>query len=74
VDQTRRHDREVDFSGVVLEIKCLSDTPKWVVNLVTEFDLVRVGHCKYSNTIWAESMFRSTPWTPEYEIDYLRYL
>jgi hypothetical protein len=74
IDQTRRHDRETDFSGVVLEMKALSDTPKWMVDLASEFELVRVGHCKYSNAVWAESMFRWTPFTPEYEIDFLRYL
>ena len=74
LDQTRRHDKEVDFSGVVLEIKALSDVPKWMLNLLFEFGLVRAGHCKYSNAVWAESMFRATPFTPEYEIDLLRYL
>jgi hypothetical protein len=72
--QTRRHEMELDFSGVVLELKALQDVPEWVVNLVTELDLWRVGHCKYSNAVWAESLFRATPWTPEYEIDLLRYL
>jgi len=72
--QTRRHDKPLDFSGVVLEMKALSDVPRWMINLTTEFDLVRVGHCKYSNAMWAESMFRGTPWTPEYEIDLLQYL
>jgi hypothetical protein len=74
LDQTRRHDREVDFSGVVMELKALSDTPLWMVNLTAEFGLARVGHCKYSNAMWAESMFRGTLFTPEYEIDLLRYL
>ena len=74
VMQTRRHDKEVDFSGVVVEMKALCDVPQWMIALTTEFDLVRVGHCKYSNAMWAESMFRGTPWMPEYEIDYLQYL
>ena len=72
--QTRRHDKELDFSGVVLELKALHEVPQWMVNVVTKMDLWRVGHCKYSNAIWAESIFRATPWTPEYEIDLLRYL
>ncbi|MGA2247406.1 MAG: polyphosphate polymerase domain-containing protein [Verrucomicrobiota bacterium] len=72
--QTRRHDKELDFSGVVLELKALNHVPRWMMDLVTKFDLWRVGHCKYSNAIWAESMFHATPWTPEYEIDLLRYL
>jgi len=72
--QTRRHDKELNFSGVVLELKALNEVPRWMVDLTTEFDLGRVGHCKYSNAIWAESLFRATPWTPEYEIDLLQYL
>ena len=72
--QTRRHDKELNFSGVVLELKALSDVPRWMVDLTTEFDLGRVGHCKYSNAIWAESLFRGSPWTPEYEVDLLQYL
>lgn len=72
--QTRRHDMELDFSGVVLELKALHDVPRWMIDVVTKFDLWRVGHCKFSNAVWAESMFRATPWTPEYEIDLLRYL
>jgi hypothetical protein len=72
--QTRRHDKELNFSGVALELKALLDVPKWMIDVVTQMDLWRVGHCKYSNAIWAESMFRSRPWTPEYEIDLLRYL
>ena len=74
LDQTRRHDHEYNFSGVVLELKTLADVPKWMITLIRDLDLARQGHCKFSNAIWAESMFRATPWTPEYEIDYLRYL
>jgi hypothetical protein len=72
--QTRRHDKELHFSGVVLELKAQNDVPRWMIDVVTRMDLWRVGHCKYSNAIWAESIFRSTPWTPEYEIDLLRHL
>ena len=72
--QTRRHDKELHFSGAVLELKALQDVPQWMIDVVTKLDLWRVGHCKYSNAVWAESMFRGTPWTPEYEIDLLRYL
>jgi hypothetical protein len=74
VDQTRRHDQEYDFSGVVMELKTLSDVPLWMQTLVQDLDLGRQGHCKFSNSVWAESMFLSTPWTPEYEVDYMRYL
>lgn len=72
--QTRRHDKEIDYSGVVMELKALNDVPHWMVELVKKFDLGRVGHCKYSNAIWSESLFRATPYTPEYEVDLLQYL
>ena len=49
--QSRRHDKEIDLSGVVLEIKALSDVPRWMVETTEIFDLGRVGHCKYSNAI-----------------------
>lgn len=74
VDQSRRQDQESPFSGVVMELKTLTDVPVWMRNMVEDLDLHRQGYCKFSNAVWAESMFRSTPWTPEYEIDYLRYL
>ncbi|HWH71617.1 MAG TPA: VTC domain-containing protein, partial [Candidatus Sulfotelmatobacter sp.] len=74
LDQTRRHDQEYNFSGVVMELKTLTDVPAWMSNLVQDLDLGRQGHCKFSNAMWAESIFLTTPWTPEYEIDYLRYL
>ena len=72
--QTRRHDNETDYSGVVMEIKTLHDVPLWLINLVGEFGMDRQGHCKYSNAVWADSLFRGTPWTPEYEVDLLNYL
>jgi|APCry1669188910_1035180.scaffolds.fasta_scaffold09762_3 VTC domain len=72
--QTRRHDKEVSYSGVVMELKTLHDVPLWLVNLAMEFGLDRQGHCKYSNSVWAESLFSGTPWTPEYEVDLLSHL
>ena len=54
------------FSGVVLELKTLNDAPHWMVDLTREFGLVRGGHCKYSNAIWNESLFRGTPTAPVY--------
>lgn len=74
VDQTRRHDQEYNFSGVVMELKTLSDVPAWMSQMVQDLDLARQGHCKFSNALWAESIFLGTPWTPEYEIDYLRHI
>jgi hypothetical protein len=74
MDQSRRQDMEGDYSGVVMELKTLHDVPTWIQNLVHDLDLTRQGHCKYSIALNSESMFLTTPWTPDYEIDYLRYL
>jgi len=74
MDTSLIQNQEYNFSGVVLEIKTVSDAPLWMVNLVMEFDLVRIGHCKYSNALWAESLFRGTPETPMYDITLMRYL
>ncbi len=45
------------FSGVVLELKTLSDTPMWMVDLVERFGLERTGNCKYSTAVWHETLF-----------------
>jgi hypothetical protein len=59
------------FSGVVLEIKTLLDVPLWITDMCREFDLVRTGHCKYSNALWAESVFRGTTDLPSYASELL---
>lgn len=43
-------------SSLVLEVKCTEQVPRWMVELVQEFDLVRCGNCKYSTAIWMENM------------------
>jgi hypothetical protein len=45
------------YSGVVLEIKTLSDAPHWMMDLIQHFNLERSGHCKYSIAFWLESLF-----------------
>jgi hypothetical protein len=57
------------FSGVVLELKTLSDVPLWIVEMTEKFDLVRTGHCKYSNALWQESLFYGTTPAPAYATD-----
>ena len=53
-------------SGVVLELKTLSNAPTWMIDLVEQFGLVRTGNCKYSSAVWLESLFRGTPALPTY--------
>jgi len=49
------------YSGVVLEIKTLSHTPLWVMDMVERFQLRKCGNCKYSTALWREGVFRRYP-------------
>lgn len=69
MDSGQAQDHDLPFSGIVLELKVLSHVPRWIVDLVQEFDLVRVGNCKYSTAIWAESLSRGMPLAPAYAAD-----
>lgn len=69
MDSSLAQNKMYPFSGVVLELKTLSDVPQWMIDLVMEFELVRTGNCKYSTAIWLESLFRGTPTPPVYAID-----
>ena len=71
IDSSMTQNKQYPFSGVVLELKTLSDVPHWIVDLVQEFDLVRTGNCKYSSAVWVESLFRGSPDVPSYAIDLL---
>lgn len=48
------------YSGIVLELKTLSDAPQWMLDLIEHFNLERTGHCKYSVALWLESLFGAT--------------
>lgn len=54
-------------SGVVLELKTLSEAPQWMLDLVKDFELVRTGHCKYSNAVWEDSLFSRETYPPAYD-------
>jgi hypothetical protein len=73
VDSCLSQNKQFPFSGVVLELKTLSDAPHWMIDLVKHFDLVRVGNCKYSNAIWQEALFRGTTDLPTYATELLEY-
>lgn len=57
MDTPYSQNKDLPFSGVILEIKTLSDSPHWMIDLVERFELVRGGNCKYSSAIWQESLF-----------------
>jgi hypothetical protein len=57
MDSSTVQNHDVPYSGVVLELKTLSDAPHWMLDLVERFELERVGNCKYSTAIWIEDFF-----------------
>jgi len=73
MDSSLAQNKQFHFSGVVLELKTLSDTPHWMIDLVKHFDLVRVGNCKYSTAIWQEALFRGTTALPSYAVELLSF-
>lgn len=54
------------FSGIILELKTLSNVPHWMIDLVKYFGLERTGNCKYSNAVWQEAFFKGEPVLPGY--------
>jgi len=71
IDTSLVQNKDNNFSGAVLELKTLSDTPQWMIDLVMNFSLERTGHCKYSNAVWQESFFRGNVALPSYATDLL---
>ncbi len=58
MDSALQQYKQFSFSGVVLELKTLYDAPSWMINLVHDFDLTRIGNCKYSTAVWSEALFQ----------------
>ena len=65
MDSTEAQGFGLPYSGVVLEVKTLSYTPVWVMDLVERFQLRKSGNCKYSTALWREGLFRGYPATNE---------
>ncbi len=63
MDSTEAQGFGLPYSGVILEVKALSHTPVWVMDLVERFQLRKVGNCKYSTAMWREALFRGYPST-----------
>jgi hypothetical protein len=45
------------FSGTILELKTYDEAPTWMVDLVKQFNLERVGFCKYASAMRLELLF-----------------
>ncbi len=73
MDSSLAQDKDYRFSGVVLEIKTLSDAPRWIIDTVMHFDLERTGNCKYSTAVWLEALFRGSTALPAYADELLSY-
>jgi hypothetical protein len=63
MDSTEAQGFGLPYSGVVMEVKTLSQMPVWVVDLVERFELRKRGNCKYSTAIWREGVFTKYPGT-----------
>ena len=71
IDSPMTQNKQNRFSGIVLELKTLSDAPLWMIDLVEYFNLERTGHCKYSNAVWSEAIFCGRPAEPSYTAELL---
>jgi hypothetical protein len=69
MDNNLAQNKSLPFSGVVLELKTLSDAPVWMIDLIQHFALERTGNCKYSTAIWLESLFNGQVRAPGYAND-----
>ncbi len=58
MDTTTAQRKDFTYSGVVLEIKTLGNAPVWIIDMVEQLGLERMGNCKYSTAIWQELAFR----------------
>lgn len=73
IDTPAAQDQGLNVSGVILELKALRDVPRWMIDLVKEFNLARCGHCKYSTAFWQEALFRGVPRLPIFANDILAF-
>jgi len=71
MDSTEAQGFGLPYSGVVLEVKTLSHTPVWVMDMVERFQLRKSGNCKYSTALWREGLFRGYPETNDEAADAL---
>ncbi len=71
MDSSLAQNKRLPLSGIVLELKTLSDAPHWMIDLVAEFGLERTGNCKYSTAVWLESLFRGNTAAPSYAAELL---
>ena len=63
MDSSEAQGLGLSYSGVIMEVKALSYTPVWVMDLVERFQLHKKGNCKYSTAIWRDGLFRRHPGT-----------
>ena len=64
MDTPLAQNKNFPFSGIVLEIKTLSEAPHWMMDLIMHFNLERAGNCKYSSAVWQESLFDQLTFAP----------
>lgn len=64
MDTPYAQNKDFAFSGIILEIKTLSEAPQWMMDLIMHFNLERGGNCKYSCCLWQESLYDQMTFAP----------
>ena len=47
-----------DYPSFILELKCTSDQPAWMAELIERFNLVRTDFCKYATATRLELLMQ----------------
>jgi hypothetical protein len=55
------------FAGYIFELKAMSDTPKWMLELVERFNLTTTGFCKYATAYRLETIQRGCMYSDQSE-------
>ena len=55
------------YAGYIFELKAMSDTPKWMLELVERFNLTTTGFCKYATAWRLETIYRGFQYTASSE-------
>jgi len=71
MDTSLAQDKLNPFSAVIMEVKTLSEAPMWMMDMIMQFNLERVGNCKYSSAVWLEAVYRGWCDAPRYAAELL---
>ena len=55
------------FAGYIFELKAMSDSPRWMIELVERFNLNTTGFCKYATAWRLENIYRGNEYSAQSE-------